>query len=469
MRARVRALDVEGRNGRAGVHQFVVAPERSAGERARELHVGPIDAPDVALEEHRSRRSARAVQDRLRPLEDGDAVVRGREDVRGGGIHAAAAAAENLLPVQQDAHARARHPPKDRVAVGASLPDDGEAGDGLQVIGAVVRGDGLARGPRVRLDHQRVGDRRGRDHDHLFLSRDGQHEIDGGVMARAHHHALVGRRLESRQRGRDLVTTRGEIAHEIASDRIRDCGPRDARVEARDLDARARHDAATLVRQDACQAPRGIDHGTGLLVQRRRAGPAGDCACRLGHNANRSATASNEDVLIERMITPHSSTNCDGVYVAIGALGMRYVVGTTYRTRQYVRTTRPGCPCVRAGRHLAAGERGVSRPLKHPRRPPCRRSPTQLRGRQRGRLRGSTGSPRPERGALRRVEGRNSPARDTPPAVRKPALVPELTCVDALHRMELREDVFVMPAEAGIQPVAALDSGRPTKMTIRVN
>jgi hypothetical protein len=119
-----------------------------------------------ALEEHHAGAVAGAVLDGLRALQHGDLVEGFGEDVGGGRVHAHAAAAEDHLAVEQDAQARGGHAAEHRVAVGAALADHREAGDVLEVVGAVMGGHRLARGAGVGGDGERRVHRRG-GHDDL--------------------------------------------------------------------------------------------------------------------------------------------------------------------------------------------------------------------------------------------------------------------------------------------------------------
>ena len=92
----------------------------------------------IPFKQHHAGGIARAVLDRLRALDDFYLVKCLRKDIRRGWVHAVAAAAENGLAVEQDIQAGAGHAAQYRVAIGAAFADHGKAGDGFQVVGAVV-------------------------------------------------------------------------------------------------------------------------------------------------------------------------------------------------------------------------------------------------------------------------------------------------------------------------------------------
>ena len=97
-----------------------------------------------ALEEDGARRGARAPEHGLWAFDHGELVVGFRRDVGGGCVHAPGAGAEHFAAVGEDVQARAEHATQHRVAIGAAVADQGEAGDGLEVVAAVTGGHGLA-------------------------------------------------------------------------------------------------------------------------------------------------------------------------------------------------------------------------------------------------------------------------------------------------------------------------------------
>ena len=97
-----------------------------------------------ALEEDGARRGARAPEHGLWAFDHGELVVGFRRDIGGGCVHAPGAGAEHFAAVGEDVQARAEHATQHRVAIGAAVADQGEAGDGLEVVAAVTGRHGLA-------------------------------------------------------------------------------------------------------------------------------------------------------------------------------------------------------------------------------------------------------------------------------------------------------------------------------------
>lgn len=182
--------------GRAGgqVDVLVVAAERPADETAVEAHAGALETRRHALEQHGAGRRARTVQHGLRPFHDGDLVIAFRRDVRGRRIHPVRARAERRHSVRQDVQPRTEHPAQHGIAVRAAAADRREAGNRLQVIGAVAGGQRLARRLRIGDDDERRRQRR----------RD---DFDGRQQ-----HAGVVRRCAARRRGFGRRSARGQRA-----------------------------------------------------------------------------------------------------------------------------------------------------------------------------------------------------------------------------------------------------------------
>ena len=106
----------------------------------------------IPLEQHRAGHVARAVDHGLRPLEHGQAVIGVGKHIGGRRVHAAAAATQDVLAIQQHVQARSGHAAQHRVAIGATLADHGEAGNGLEDVGSVLRRNRLARLARIGHD-----------------------------------------------------------------------------------------------------------------------------------------------------------------------------------------------------------------------------------------------------------------------------------------------------------------------------
>lgn len=167
LRMRVIRDDAAVEIGRAGRHVdvLVVAAERPADDAAVEAHAGPLETRRRALEQHGAGRCAGAVQHRLRPFHDRHLVVAFRCDIGSRRVHPVRTRAERRHPVREHVEPRAEHAAQYGVAVRSAAADRREAGDRLQIVGAVARGQRLARRLRIGDDDERRRQRRSHDFD----------------------------------------------------------------------------------------------------------------------------------------------------------------------------------------------------------------------------------------------------------------------------------------------------------------
>ena len=165
LRARAGDLAVDGGGPDAEVPDEIVAPEARAERTGVRRVARALESLHFAFERHRRGGVARPAQHRLRALGDDDAVVGFGEDIGRGRVHAHAAAAEQLLAVDENVDARGRHAAEHGVSVRAALADHGETRDGLQVVRPVVRRQWLAWGLRIGRHHERRVHARRRDDD----------------------------------------------------------------------------------------------------------------------------------------------------------------------------------------------------------------------------------------------------------------------------------------------------------------
>ncbi|MNM69440.1 hypothetical protein D3C81_810360 [compost metagenome] len=128
-----------------GVDAAVEAAVGAGQQAAVQAPVRLAELLRLALEQHGRRRGARPPQHALRALDHGQTVVAFRADVGARRVHASRAGAEHLAAVGQQLDPRAEHAAEHRIAVDPAVADGGEAGDGLQVVGAVAGRHRLAR------------------------------------------------------------------------------------------------------------------------------------------------------------------------------------------------------------------------------------------------------------------------------------------------------------------------------------
>ena len=159
----------------ADVQHLVVAVAAAGQQAAGGLHARLGEVRDLALEAHRAGGSAAAPQHRLRPLDDDQAVVGFRRDVRQRVVHARGTGAAHRAVVGHQVDARAEHAAQHRIAVGTAAAQRGEAGNGLQVVRSVA---GRHRLPRQFGIGDEGGGHGGRHADHHdAVQRGGGHRI----------------------------------------------------------------------------------------------------------------------------------------------------------------------------------------------------------------------------------------------------------------------------------------------------
>ncbi|MCY1410665.1 hypothetical protein D9M71_260360 [compost metagenome] len=149
---------------RCGIQHLVEAAVGAAQQAGIDPAAKLAEFLRLAIEEDGPGRGARAPDHALRTLDHGQAVIGFRRDVRGGGVHAVGAGAEHHAAVGEDVQARAEHAAQHRVAIGAAGANRREAGDGLQVIGAITGRYRLAWVLGVGDDGQRRAGGDGGDH-----------------------------------------------------------------------------------------------------------------------------------------------------------------------------------------------------------------------------------------------------------------------------------------------------------------
>ena len=126
-------------------------------------------SPPVALEQHGAGHVAGAMDHGLRTLEHGQAIIGIGKHIGGGRVHAATAATQNLLAIEQHVQPRSGHAAQHRVAIGTALADHREAGNGLEDVGTVLGRNRLARLARIGDDRQRLaGSGTGTGHDNAI-------------------------------------------------------------------------------------------------------------------------------------------------------------------------------------------------------------------------------------------------------------------------------------------------------------
>ena len=183
----------------------------ASGETAVDPHTQLTEALRLAVETDGASRGARPPDHGFRTFHHGEFVEGLRGDIGGRRVHPRRAGAEHGSAVGEDVQTRAEHAAQHRVTVGAAVTDGGEAGDGLEIVGAVAGGDRLARllrigdhGQRRTLRHggddtgRQLGDMR-RVIFFLGQHRDGSETAEGGQRAQgaqadgslptAHRHA----------------------------------------------------------------------------------------------------------------------------------------------------------------------------------------------------------------------------------------------------------------------------------------
>ena len=137
--------------------------------------------PAVALEAHRAGRGARSPEHGLRALDDDEVVVGLRRDVGHRVVHARRAGAGHRAVVGHQVQARAEHAAKHRIAVGAAIADGGEAGNGLEVVGAVAGRNRLARELGTGLELEGRHRRQRGDEDRVEVDRLAGRCVGGGI------------------------------------------------------------------------------------------------------------------------------------------------------------------------------------------------------------------------------------------------------------------------------------------------
>ena len=155
-----------------------------------------------ALEQDGAGRCPRAPEYGLRALDHGQLVVGFRRDVGRGGVHAAGAGAEHHAAIGEDVQARTEHAAQHRVAVGAAVADQGEAGNGLEVVATVTGRYRLARVLGVGDDGQWRAGSDGRDHQRadfvgmpgVFVGRNQRREQGAAQCAQGEREYRLGMR-----------------------------------------------------------------------------------------------------------------------------------------------------------------------------------------------------------------------------------------------------------------------------------
>ncbi len=131
------------------IEHLVVAVARADQRTGVDVHARLIETWRVAFEAHCPGRGTGAPAHALRPLDDGQPVEGFRGDVGQRVVHPRGTRADQVALVTDDVQARAEHAAQHRIAVGAAVADRGEAGNRLQVIGAIAGRHRLPRQARI--------------------------------------------------------------------------------------------------------------------------------------------------------------------------------------------------------------------------------------------------------------------------------------------------------------------------------
>jgi len=155
---------IAGRIAQGQVQHLVVAVARANQRTGVRPQARLLEARRIAFEAHGAGRGTGAPAHALRALDDGQSVEALRRDVGQRIVHARWAGADQVAIVAEDVQARTEHAAQHRVTVGATVADGGEAGNGLQVIGAITGGYRLPRQARIGHPVQWRRGRGGGDH-----------------------------------------------------------------------------------------------------------------------------------------------------------------------------------------------------------------------------------------------------------------------------------------------------------------
>ncbi|MNZ76006.1 hypothetical protein D3C78_944990 [compost metagenome] len=128
-----------------GIHHFVEAPVGATQHAGVHPAAELAEAFWLAVKQDGASRSAGAPEHGLRALDDRQLVVGLWRDVRGRCVHSTWAGTQQCAAVGEDVQPRAEHAAQHRVAIGAAVAHQGEAGDGLEVVAAVTGRHRLAR------------------------------------------------------------------------------------------------------------------------------------------------------------------------------------------------------------------------------------------------------------------------------------------------------------------------------------